>query len=291
MHGLDEYDSEARWFYPAIMRTTTIDPLAEKYYSISPYAWCGNNPVKFIDPDGLEWFWYSVDGKADPTWNWRDEHEYHTGVNDSNGKEIVLQGKEAVVVAEGSMDEKLGKGNNLFGEGGVLATFTVYGPGGKDDIKTYRGFTMTSDFKMFGAIDNGEYNVNFSKIVKSGSLTSHWIVNNGNPVDCLFGINPSPKRFHPFSSTQKNRIWFHRSNNDGRAGGSVSTGCIIIIPSSHGENGWDEFNSQLQGVSNFHFVLNRTATVPFASFQKYPKNSENNLQYNAQWLWKNFVEK
>ena len=52
MHGLDEYDSEARWYYPAIMRTTTIDPLAEKYYSISPYAWCGNNPVSMVDPDG-----------------------------------------------------------------------------------------------------------------------------------------------------------------------------------------------------------------------------------------------
>ncbi len=55
MHGLDEYDSEARWYYPAIMRTTTIDPLAEKYYSISPYAWCANNPVSRIDPDGKEW--------------------------------------------------------------------------------------------------------------------------------------------------------------------------------------------------------------------------------------------
>jgi hypothetical protein len=52
MHGLDEYDSEARWYYPAIMRTTTIDPLAEKYYSISPYAWCGGNPVKYCDLRG-----------------------------------------------------------------------------------------------------------------------------------------------------------------------------------------------------------------------------------------------
>lgn len=52
-HGLDEYDSEARWFYPAIMRTTTLDPLAEKYYGISPYAWCGNNPLKNIDPTGM----------------------------------------------------------------------------------------------------------------------------------------------------------------------------------------------------------------------------------------------
>ena len=54
MHGLDEYDSEARWYYPAIMRTTTMDPHAENYYSISPYAWCANNPVRMVDPDGRD---------------------------------------------------------------------------------------------------------------------------------------------------------------------------------------------------------------------------------------------
>ena len=30
----------------------SVDPLCEKYYWISPYAYCLNNPVKFIDPDG-----------------------------------------------------------------------------------------------------------------------------------------------------------------------------------------------------------------------------------------------
>ena len=35
------------------MRTTTQDPLAEKYYDISPYAWCANNPVNLVDPDGM----------------------------------------------------------------------------------------------------------------------------------------------------------------------------------------------------------------------------------------------
>ncbi len=55
MHGLDEYDSDDRWYYPAIMRTTTMDPLAEKYYDISPYAWCANNPINAFDPDGRDW--------------------------------------------------------------------------------------------------------------------------------------------------------------------------------------------------------------------------------------------
>ena len=37
-----------------IPRFTTMDPLCEKYYSTSPYAYCNNNPVKYIDPDGRE---------------------------------------------------------------------------------------------------------------------------------------------------------------------------------------------------------------------------------------------
>jgi len=37
------------------MQFTTMDPLAEKYYSISPYAYCAGNLVKYVDPTGMEW--------------------------------------------------------------------------------------------------------------------------------------------------------------------------------------------------------------------------------------------
>ena len=53
-HGLDLYDSEARWYDSLLGRTSTMDPLAEKYYSLSPYLWCAGNPLKFIDPSGKE---------------------------------------------------------------------------------------------------------------------------------------------------------------------------------------------------------------------------------------------
>ena len=37
-------------------RFTTMDPMAEKYYGTSPYAYCGGDPVNAIDPDGRDWY-------------------------------------------------------------------------------------------------------------------------------------------------------------------------------------------------------------------------------------------
>lgn len=38
------------------------DPLAEKYYGFSSYAFCANNPVLYVDPDGLAWYYNSTSG-------------------------------------------------------------------------------------------------------------------------------------------------------------------------------------------------------------------------------------
>jgi RHS repeat-associated protein len=51
-NGLNWMDYGARHYDAALGRFTTMDPLAEKYYGVSPYAYCGNNPVRYVDPDG-----------------------------------------------------------------------------------------------------------------------------------------------------------------------------------------------------------------------------------------------
>ena len=52
MHGLNTYDYGARQHDPILARWDRIDPLCEKYYSTSPYAYCENDPVNTVDPDG-----------------------------------------------------------------------------------------------------------------------------------------------------------------------------------------------------------------------------------------------
>ena len=63
MHGLNTYDYGARQYNPVTARWDRIDPLCEKFYSTSPFAYCANNPVKFVDPDGRRWDEYDVNGK------------------------------------------------------------------------------------------------------------------------------------------------------------------------------------------------------------------------------------
>ena len=47
------YDFSARWYNPmGAVSFTTMDPLCEKYFSISPYAYCKNNPTNRIDLSG-----------------------------------------------------------------------------------------------------------------------------------------------------------------------------------------------------------------------------------------------
>jgi RHS repeat-associated protein len=54
LNGLNQYDFGARWYDVAgVPMWTSVDPLAEKYYNVSPYAYCHNNPINRIDIDGL----------------------------------------------------------------------------------------------------------------------------------------------------------------------------------------------------------------------------------------------
>ena len=83
MHGLNTYDYGARQHDPILARWDRIDPLCEKYYRVSPYVYCANNPVKLVDPDGKDPgdFFLSLDLAA------KDFGKYTNPLSIQNNKE------------------------------------------------------------------------------------------------------------------------------------------------------------------------------------------------------------
>ena len=61
--GLNWYDYGAREYDAVLGRWHVMDPSSEKYYGVSPYTYCNNNPVKNVDLDGRDWYIHRETGE------------------------------------------------------------------------------------------------------------------------------------------------------------------------------------------------------------------------------------
>jgi hypothetical protein len=130
--------------------TPTPDPLSEKYYSTSPYVQWGNNPIRYIDPDGRDW-------QISRTQNEDGSYVYNITVNgvlynNSSNSSIDMSALQSKI------QEQIGDVFNISGDGfSVNMTLNLKTVTSVDDI--------SSTDHVFQVVDQ-------SKLKKEGELAN-----------------------------------------------------------------------------------------------------------------------
>ena len=96
--GLDWYDYGARMYDPVLGRWNAVDPASEESYGISPYAYCFNNPLTFVDPSGEKPTIYEAalmskhvyGDKVELTGGWKVSDRVYQGMASKNGFQSAL---------------------------------------------------------------------------------------------------------------------------------------------------------------------------------------------------------
>jgi len=116
--GLNWNDYGARWYDPAIGRFSAVDPLSEAFYSFATYHYGYNNPIRYIDPNGMAATDYSYDWQSgnykDGSGNivgWGEVNNYLT----NSGYLTPIQGSNQVEVESRTVSEVRHEGD--YGDG------------------------------------------------------------------------------------------------------------------------------------------------------------------------------
>ncbi len=220
-HGLDWYDYGARMYDPALARWMVPDPLAEKYYSVSPYAYCGNNPVKRMDLDGRDWIEDS-NGQAQFDSKWEKHSKLPEGYK--------YLGKSVVLMAE--------NGDIYYGRDDGKELFW-YTPGGKsaDLPQETTSVNSSNDFKSIDSksIDKAMNTLNLVGVANDVKLGLFQIASNVKNGDTPF------YRYADMSSLGVTAARYYKFFNGMGTVGTVITGLYTgyQLKNNFDDNNWN----------------------------------------------------
>ncbi|MFV0545958.1 MAG: RHS repeat-associated core domain-containing protein, partial [Bacteroides sp.] len=250
--GLNVYDYSARYMDPALGRFMTVDPLSEKYYSVSPYAYCANNPILYIDPDGRAWRpTYDEDHDGNRTYNgyeWIPEEQSY----DTDGNLLLGLYSQAIFFSDNGTFDASSKCNM------GSSTATVYLADGT--TTTFDANTNPSS-DDYATVPEGIYHATVG--LHKGGYTALKMRDEGAASQTIELGKANPA--HP-TRTYAEGINIHKpglNNLTGlmRSGSAVSQGCLLID-----RNNWSNFignfNTDTQRANIVSITVSRSLATP-----------------------------
>lgn len=228
----DSCEQRFRWL-TSFGSWNSPDKLSESFYWLSPFSYCGGDPINYIDPDGLAWHLVDDGSDATPAFVWVDDKLAYD--KDGNLKEkYYIQG---IIFSPTDKEVVYSRNRTDYNIGTSIAT--VYKADGF--TADFNACTVPSDTNKFATIPAGIYEAKVGlhksnyKALRLGDVGT--IDFYANSIE-LGTPNPSNPK-----TTKASGINIHKSGKNNYTGvigenRGVSEGCILID-----RNKWNDFIS------------------------------------------------